>query len=135
MNQEAQSPRMLRDFGLLMGGMIAGIFGVLIPLVRSRGISVIPWTIALLFAAAALIRPTSLALIHRFWMKFSAIVGAVNSRIILTIIFAVFITPIAVLFKLLRRDVLRLAPKDPDATTYRIAVEPRPARSGMEKPF
>ena len=134
-NAIAESRRTLRDFGLLMGGAIAAIFGLLLPLLKQRSISLIPWAIALVFAAVALLRPMSLSLVHRYWMKFGAILGAINSRIILTIVFALAFTPLALLFKLLRRDVLRLK-ADPNASTYRIpATNAVPPKSGMEKPF
>src|SRR5229473_5947268 len=98
----------LREFGLLMAGMVAGIFGVLLPLLKKRAVPLTPWAIALVFAFLALARPTMLSLVYRGWMRFGAILGAINSRIILTAMFWIFITPLALIAKTVGRDILHL---------------------------
>ncbi len=126
----------LREFGLLMAGMIAGIFGVLLPLLKKRAIPLTPWAIALVFAILALARPTMLSLVYRGWMRFGALLGAVNSRIILTIMFWGFITPLALLCRAVGRDILHLKDNGPEATTYRVAIgTSSDPKRGMERPF
>jgi hypothetical protein len=62
---------------------------------------------ALLLAAGLFVKPAG-ALIARAWLKFGGALGAVNSRIILGVIFYLFLTPIAVLARLTRGDFLGL---------------------------
>ena len=62
---------------------------------------------ALLLALALFVKPAA-ALIARAWLKFGAVLGAVNSRIILGVIFYLFLTPIALLARLTRGDFLLL---------------------------
>ena len=62
---------------------------------------------ALLLGAGLFVKPAG-ALIARAWLKFAEVLGAVNSRIILAAIFYLFLTPIAVLARLVRGDVLHL---------------------------
>src|SRR6185295_19105495 len=111
------SAKVLREFGLLMAGVIAGVFGVLVPLLKKRAIPLTPWIIALVFAILALAWPAALSLVYKYWMKFGALLGAINSRIILTIMFWIFITPLALLFKAFGRDILRLKDNGPEETT------------------
>ena len=62
---------------------------------------------ALLLAAGLFVKPAG-ALIARAWLKFGGLLGAVNSRIILGVIFYLFLTPIALLARLTRGDFLHL---------------------------
>jgi hypothetical protein len=129
------SAKILREFGLLMAGMIAGIFGVLVPLLKKRAIPLTPWAIAVVFAILALAWPAALSLVYRYWMRFGALLGAVNSKIILTIMFWIFITPLALLCRVVGRDVLRLKNSGPEETTYRIAIATPSDPKRMERPF
>jgi len=121
-----------RDFGYLMAGIIAGLFGLLLPLLKQRPIPLAPWLIAVIFAAFALASPKQLGLAYRIWMKLGHILGAINSRIIIGTIFWAVITPLSMFFRLIRRDVLKLRYKDPGAATYRIPAGPK---TNMERPF
>jgi len=42
------------------------------------------------------------------WLKFSIIIGAINTRILLTIVFYVFLVPIALLSRMSRGDFLNI---------------------------
>jgi hypothetical protein len=61
------------------------------------------------------------------------VLGWVNTRIILGLLFFVMFAPVALLFRLFGRDPLarRL---DKSATTYRIASD-KPPRERLERPF
>lgn len=45
-------------------------------------------------------------LIAEYWMKFAAILGNFNSKIILSLLFFVVLTPIAFVYRLLNRDLV-----------------------------
>ena len=62
---------------------------------------------ALLLAVGLFVKPAA-ALIARGWLKVGGLLGAVNSRIILGVIFYLFLTPIALLARLTRGDFLHL---------------------------
>ncbi|MEM6831117.1 MAG: SxtJ family membrane protein [Bacteroidota bacterium] len=55
--------------------------------------------------------------IHWAWMKLGLALGWVNSRILLSVVYAVFLVPIAFLSKLGRKDQLQLKQQD-RKTTY-----------------
>ena len=104
-----------RSFGLVMAGGLAALF-------LMRFLVAGAWTWWLLasgaaFLAAALILPNSLTLLRLGWMKLAAVLGFVNQRILLTLLFAVLITPTAALLRLLGKQPIRLG-TDGKASSY-----------------
>ena len=122
----------LRNFGLVLGGLFAGLFGVL-PLLRHRTLAQWPWILAALLWAAALARPRSLGLLHRGWTRLGHALGWFNTRVILTLIFMIVITPFSFVMWVFGRDRMRRG-FDPKVETYRVPSPPREPQ-GMEKPF
>jgi hypothetical protein len=51
------------------------------------------------------------------WLKFAEIVGAVNTRIILCLVFFVFLTPLSLIYRMTHRDSLGLKKRE-DLKTY-----------------
>lgn len=84
-----------------------GIIG-LIPAWKDHWtISYVFWGISvILFLLPALIYPMSLRPIHKYWMKFAIAVGWFNSRLILSLMFYLVFTPVALFMKLIGRDPL-----------------------------
>lgn len=123
----------LRKFGLLTGGLIAGLFGLAFPFLFARPYPVWPWIIGGVLLAWALALPASLASIYKYWMRFAHILGWVNTRIILGFIFFLLITPIGLLMRLFARD--PMARKfDMKATSYRVPSATA-RRENIRRPF
>jgi len=57
-------------------------------------------------------------LISKGWMKFAEVIGAINSKIILSVMFYLILTPIALIYRLVNKDVLRLKKKTGDQGYY-----------------
>ena len=116
--------KQLRSFGLLVGGVFA-LIGVW-PMVF-RGMPPRPWALILaaLLIAPALIFPRALTLPHRGWMALSEILGWVNTRIILGVIFYILLTPIGVIRRLLGKDPMGRQLR-PELDSYRVLRKPRP---------
>ena len=124
--------REFRSFGLLLGALIAALFGVW-PLLRSQHTALWPWIITAVLWLAALLRPTALSYLHQGWTGLGFVLGWINTRIILTVLFAVSIVPLGLLMRLFGRD--RMARKfDPKLASYRVESKLRPEKS-MERPF
>ncbi|MEA2681561.1 MAG: hypothetical protein QOK03_3283 [Candidatus Binataceae bacterium] len=122
----------LRSFGLVLGAMFAALFGVL-PLLRHRASPSWPWILASLLWILALICPAALSYFHRGWTRLGLALGWVNTRIILTLLFAITIVPAGLMMRLFGRD--RMARKlDPDCASYRVPSRQRPDKD-MERPF
>ena len=123
----------LREFGLLTGGIIAGLFGLILPLIQGHSLPIIPWIIAITLVGLAIILPKSLDPVYQVWMKIGLYVGWLESRIVLSIVFFIILTPMAFIMKLFNRDTM--ARKfDFQVETYRISSKIHP-HSGMEKPY
>ncbi len=125
-------PVQLRSFGLIVGGIFAviafwpTIFGGEGPRVWSlfaSGVMVIP----------ALLLPSILGPIYKVWMRIGAVLGWVNTRIILSIGFYGVFTPTAILMRLFGKDPIHRR-FDADLETYRVGRSPRPG-SHMQHPF
>ena len=127
-----KSPRALRKFGLTM----AVAFGLLAALLwwRDRDWWIYVIAVALLFGFLGVVAPRVLGPVERAWMKLAELLGAVMSRVVLTIGFFIAVTPVGLYMRLRRRDLLNLR-LDPEAETYWEDVEPDGPSTRPDKPY
>lgn len=122
--KEAVDQKQLRNFGLLVGGIfvVIGIWPV------AMGHDARWWAVGLggLLVSLGALVPTSLALPYKGWMAIGHVLGWINTRIILGIIFYGLLTPIGLVRRALSRDPLKLA-FEPKQETYRVSKPSRPA--------
>lgn len=123
MDQKA-TRKELRQFGLLVGAIFT-VIG-LWPLVF-RGESLRLWAIGIggLLIACGGILPQLLASIHKGWMWVGHILGWINTRVLLGLVFYGLVTPIGLVFRLMGKDTMRQAFAE-SSTTYRVVRSPRP---------
>jgi hypothetical protein len=91
----------LRRFGLTVGGA----FLVLGTLSRLRGHTTAPvvlWGLGVGLAVPGLVLPRILDPVQRVWMRAAMVLGEVNSRIILGILFFVVFTPVGFVLRRIR---------------------------------
>jgi hypothetical protein len=71
---------------------------------------IIRWTlvISIIFLILGLINSKILNPLNRLWFKFGILLGRIISPIIMALIFFVVVTPIGLIMRLLRRDLLNL---------------------------
>jgi len=79
--------------------------------------------IAIVFLLVALAWPGVLAPLNRLWTRLGYFLGRIVSPVVLGLIFFVVMTPLAMLMRLLRKDVLRLR-RESGAGSYWIVREP-----------
>ncbi len=60
--------------------------------------------IALLLAVGNAFESRATTVIARYWMRFASFLGAVNTRILLAVLFFAILTPIALLYRLFNRE-------------------------------
>jgi hypothetical protein len=122
MTQQADTKE-LRKFGLMVGGifLIIGLWPVII-----RGDSPRIWAISVggSLVGLGLALPSSLKHIHRIWMKIGHVLGYVNTRILLGVIFYGLITPMGLIMRLSGKDSMHRV-LVPEANTYRVIRPPR----------
>jgi Saxitoxin biosynthesis operon protein SxtJ len=122
----------LRSFGLLVGGIFA-VIGVWPLLVRGEEFRTWALALALLLIAPALIFPKSLGPVHKQWMKLGHVLGWINTRILLGVIFFGVVTPMGMIRRLLRKDSMGRELRS-DIESYRLRRSARPA-SHMTKQY
>ena len=123
----------LRNFGLVTAGLVAGVFGLALPWLRHQEFHRWPWVLSGALILPALAWPPALRYVHWLWVRIGLVLGWINSRIILTILFFVVILPLGLLMRALGHD--PVARKlDPQAPTYRVSSRKR-TRESMERPF
>ena len=120
----AATRKELRQFGLLVGAVFT-VIGLWPLVFRDEPLRV--WAIGpggLLIVLGAIL-PQILAPIHKGWMWVGHILGWINTRILLGIVFYLLITPIGLVFRLMGKDTMRQAFAE-SSTTYRVVRSPRP---------
>ena len=107
----------LREFGLLIGIVFPFLIGWVLPLIGGHSFRI--WTLWLGIPSLilAISKPGLLLYPYRAWMKLGLILGWINSRIILGLVFLIVLQPIALIMRILGHDPLRT--KKISQKTYR----------------
>jgi len=125
--------RALRQFGAMMAGAIALVFGLAIPWVWDLAWPRWPWAAAGVLAVWSIVWPAGLAPVFRGWMKLAHGLGWINTRLLLGLVFYGVIAPIGVIMRLFGHDPLRRR-WQPDQQSYRTASR-QPPPNHMERPY
>ena len=72
--------------------------------------------LSLTFSGLAIYKPKILAPIKKLWLALGLALHKVTSPIILSIMFIIFIVPFAVLFRIFKRDALKIRPENQKQT-------------------
>lgn len=126
----------LRKFGFIMGAMIVLIFGLFFPWVLDKTREtwpIWPFIAMAVFFSLAIVAPKVLAPVNTIWLKIGHVLGWINTRIILGIMFFLLIFPIGLVLKLFGKDGMKRKMSD-DVDSYRVIVKPRD-KNHLEKPF
>jgi len=125
--------KQLRNFGLMVAGIFAAI-GLWPALIRGDDPRLWALVLASLLVIPALVVPMSLGSVYRGWMTVGYVLGWINTRIILGVIFYGLFTPIGLVRRfLLAKDSMHRR-FEPEAGTYRVVRQPRPS-SHMRRQF
>ena len=111
------SKKILREFGISFGLLFPTIFGLIVPLIYGHSYRTWTFFIGFLFFIIGFLKPKLLLYPYKIWLKLGLILGWINSRLILGIIFIVVLQPISIFMKLFGYDPLRK--KNLDVNTYR----------------
>jgi len=95
-----------RKFGLTTGSIIGLLFGLFFPWLFERPIPWWPWIIGAVLVVWALVLPKTLSVIYGPWMRFGHIIGTINTKIILTVLFFLVFTPVAMVLRLMGKDMM-----------------------------
>lgn len=133
----------LRDFGYLFGVMLILIFGMVMPGLFNRvlGAPVVlfgvfitplwPWLAACGFWGLSLMWPPLLRPIYYAWMKIGAVLGWINTRLIMLVLFYGIVFPLGLLMRLFGKDAMR---NKRQTASYRIASAAA-EKNHLERPY
>ena len=97
-----------RSFGLIMAGGLTAL-----AVLRMAIAGALSWWLlgfGACFAAFALLCPGLLDPVRRLWMKLATVLGFINQRVLLTLLFGLLITPMAIALRLLGKRPIALGP-------------------------
>ena len=114
-----------RSFALMVGSIFV-VIGFW-PLIR-HGEGIRLWAVILgsMLVVLGLLVPSRLGPIYKAWMAVGYVLGWVNTRIILGVIYYGLLTPMGLIMRLAGKDPMRMR-NDQAADTYRVLRQPRPA--------
>jgi hypothetical protein len=123
--QHERNTKQLRSFGLTIGGIFAviGLWPVLLHNEVPRWWAVL---LAGLLVFPAVVFPWSLAWVYRRWMALGHIMGWINTRIILGLVFYFVVTPTGMIRRLLGKEPMGKVIRS-DVNSYRVIRKSRPA--------
>ena len=103
-----------RNFGIVFS--IVFLIIAIYPLISSGDIRIWSLIVSIFFLFLGIFNSNLLSPLNKLWMKFGIFLGNVISPIIMGIIYFLVVTPIGIMLRLFRKDVLRL--KNDDSNTY-----------------
>ena len=100
-----RSPKALRRFGFILGAVSILLGLALLARSRSENLTALSSQIfGVLLVFAAFCVPSALKHLHAVWIGFSLVIGWVMTRVILTLVFFLVVTPIGLLQRLVGRS-------------------------------
>jgi hypothetical protein len=146
----------LRNFALIMSGMIILFFAIVIPWLWGHkmmfawphivekwpsvstywpfDMAIWPFIVGAILSFFGLVMPVILAPFFKLWMWLGEGLGWINSRIILTVVFYLLIMPMGVVMRLFGSDPMKRKLNKDDS--YRIIRSGAvPSKKHMERPF
>ena len=95
-----------KNFGIVF--FIVFLLISVYPLINDENIRIWSLIISIIFLLLGLINSRILTPFNHLWFKFGIILGKLVSPLVMYIIFFLVVTPIGLLMKLLRKDILNL---------------------------
>jgi len=123
----------LRHFGLITGLLFILIFGLFLPWLLQHSWPKWPWIIAGPLWVTALLVPGWLKPVYTIWMHIGHILGWINTRIILGLMFYIIITPFGLILRLSGKDPMARK-MDEQQESYRVQTNSEDKNS-MENPY
>ncbi len=133
MKKNTPTAKELRHFGLLTGALFVVLFGLLFPWLADRSFPVWPWIIAVGLGVPAIVAPKILAPVYRIWISIGDVLGWINTRIILGILFFLVFLPVGFIMRLAGKDAMRRK-YDSSIESYRV-ISPETNKKHFERPF
>ena len=127
------STKDLRSFGLIFGGIVAILFGLLLPFIFDYSFSIWPWYVLGVFAVLAMLSPILLKPVYYIWMFFGLMMSKITTPLLMGLVFFVIIFPFGFIMRLFGYNPLSLK-IDSNLETYRTSSD-EISKENLGKPF
>ena len=111
-----------RNFGLVF--FIVFILVAIYPVIKGGEFRLWSLLISLIFLILGLLNSKLLSPLNKIWFKFGLFLGRIISPLIMGIIFFMVVTPIGILMKVFKKDLLDLR-YNKDKTYWKEKIEPK----------
>lgn len=95
-----------KSFGLVF--FVVFLLIAIFPLLKQEDIRIWSLIISFIFLVLGLLNSEMLSPLNKIWFKFGILLGIIVSPLVMGIIFFVVVTPIGLVMKLLKKDILNL---------------------------
>ena len=119
-----------RSFGIVF--FVVFLFIALYPVTYNEDIRIWSLIISFIFIFLGLLNSKILTPLNKLWFKFGVILGKIVSPTIMGIIFFLVVTPIGLIMKVFRKDLLKLKYNKKDNTYW---IEKNGPKSKMKNQF
>jgi hypothetical protein len=123
----------LQEFGFTFGAVFASLFGLILPWVFDNVFPLWPWCVFVFTYSLATMYPLGLKIFYKLWIMFGGMMGWINNRFILGVIFLFLFMPFGLVMRLFRKDLLSLK-IDKKLISYRVDNNEHD-KDNMEDPF
>ena len=112
-----------RSFGIVFS--IVFLLIAIYPLINSEELRVWSLIIAIIFLVLGLINSKILTPLNKLWFKFGILLGRIVSPVIMGLIFFLVVTPIALIMRIIGKDLLNLKFNKKDKSYWIEKVGPK----------
>ena len=123
----------LRSFAWIVGGVTSIVFGIIFPYINRGSFNIYLIGIGVVILMFGLLLPKLLLYPYKAWMLIGLVLGFINTRILLSVIFFFLFTPIGLLRRLLGKDSMNRR-LETNSVSYRV-LSPERSPEHMERPF
>ncbi|NEP05424.1 MULTISPECIES: SxtJ family membrane protein [Okeania] len=124
----------LREFGLIVGGVFGGLFGLLLPLLhRHWPPPAWPWIIATPLLVLAIVSPPTLGPVYKFWMRVGIFLSKIMTPLWMGLVFYLVVMPMGLIMRMFKKDPMERQ-LNTETSTYRVMSQLK-TRESMERPF
>jgi hypothetical protein len=92
-------------------GILFFIFFLIIglyPLISNEPIRIWSFIVSMVFLIITIIKPNLFTFLNKLWIKFGILLGKIISPIVMGLVFFFVVTPVGILVKILKKDIMGL---------------------------
>ena len=99
-----------RSFGIVF--FVVFLIISIFPLINEGNLRIWALIISIIFLILGLVNSNILTPLNKIWFRFGVILGKIVSPIVMSVIFFLVVTPIGILMRILKKDLLNLKIND-----------------------